>query len=73
MTFRLETGISKSFFYVVRGGGVFKWEHRGQRLEGWPDTAEASDPAEYDSVCDRRSMPPALTDLATCPGLGPMY
>ncbi len=53
---------------------------RGQRLEGWYHTAarqaelEESYPAEgCDFVRDGRSMPSALTDHSTCPGVGLIY
>ncbi len=37
---------------------------------GWP---EESDQAGCNFVRDGRSMPPALPDHTTCPGLGPIY
>ena len=37
---------------------------------GPPGWLEESDPAGCDFVRDGRSMPPALTDHTTCPGLG---
>jgi hypothetical protein len=37
---------------------------------GPPGWLEESDLAGCDFVCDERSMPPALTDHTTCPGLG---
>jgi hypothetical protein len=40
---------------------------------GPPGWLEDSDPAGCDFVRDGRSMPPALTDHTTCPGLGRIY
>jgi hypothetical protein len=40
---------------------------------GPPGWLEESDPAGCDFLHDGRSMPPALTDYTTCPGLGPIY
>ncbi len=40
---------------------------------GPPSWLEASDPAECAFVLDGRSMPPALTDHTTCPGLELIY
>jgi hypothetical protein len=41
--------------------------------DGPPVWLEESDPAGCDFVRDGRSMPPALTDHTTCPGLGLIY
>jgi hypothetical protein len=41
--------------------------------DGLPGWLEESDPAGCDFVRDGQSMPPALTDHTTCPGLGLIY
>ncbi len=47
---------------------------RGLVQHGGPSgKLEESDPAGCDFVRDRRSMPSALTDNTTCPGLGLIY
>ena len=58
-------------------GSLQLCEQWGRRLEGWPNTADrlagwrsVTQPAGCDFVRDGRSMPPALTDNTTCPGLG---
>jgi hypothetical protein len=40
---------------------------------GPPGWLEENDPARWDFERDGRSMPPALTDHTTCPGLGLIY
>ncbi len=55
---------------VMSGSNKAEGYRRLVQHDGPPGFLEETDPAGCDFVRDGRSMPPALMDHTTCPGLG---